>query len=294
MRLTILGSGTPRPNPRRASSSYLLEIGDDRLLLDHGYGSGDRLLQAGIDPRDISHVFLSHHHYDHIGDLPRLLLTRWDQQRGPHREISVYGPPPLRTIVDHLIGQQSAFAPDIKARIDSPISRDLYAQRGGTGVRAWPEPIVGELQPGDSVDTDGWTLTTAEAIHCPGDLACLAFRIDANGHSIVYSGDSGPSAPLAQLAQGCDLLVHMCSRMSDDGATPAVAESSLGHLELAELAAGADVGKLVLTHIQHLEDDTNRTRTLAEIGEIYDGDIVVAADLMTLTVGKPALTEATG
>jgi len=294
MKLTVLGSGTPRPNPRRASSSYLLEIGGDLLLLDHGYGSGDRLLQAGIDPREVSHVLLSHHHYDHIGDLPRLLLTRWDQQRGQHREIRVYGPPPLRSIIDNLIGRQGAFAVDLKARIDSAVSRELYAQRGGKGVRSWPEPYVRELQPGDGVDGDGWTLTTAEAIHCPGDLACLAFRIDANGRSIVYSGDSGPSEPLARLAEGCDLLVHMCSRMSDDGSTPAIAESSIGHIELGELAARSGASTLLLTHIQHLEDDANRRRTLADIGDIYGGEIIVAEDLMTVTVGETAAAEATG
>ena len=93
MRLWLLGTGTPTPSVRRMCSGYLVEVGGDFIVFDHGFGAHHRLLELGIAATQISHAFFSHHHYDHIGDYPRLLLTRWDQAAGSVRELEVYGPP---------------------------------------------------------------------------------------------------------------------------------------------------------------------------------------------------------
>ena len=295
MRVHVLGSGTPKPSKTRANSSYLVEIGEDRILFDHGFGAGQRLLQLDIPVTTITHVFLSHHHYDHIGDLPRLLLTRWDQQRTGHRELEIFGPPPLGRIVDGLVGRDGAFACDLDARIASQCSRDLYMVRGGEGERRWPHPAVVELRPNNRIERNRWRVTTAEAIHCPERLSCLAYRIDFDGCSMVYSGDTGPSAGLARLAKGCDLLIHMCSQTSGRIATAAIAESVAGHMEVAEIAARAGAKMLVLTHIEHLEKPAEREEVLREISEIYDGEIVVAEDLMTFDlVAEIPIVDRTG
>ena len=72
----ILGSGTPTPSLRRMCSGYLVKVGGDCILLDHGFGAHHRLLELGIKATQVTHVLFSHLHYDHIGDYPRLLLTR--------------------------------------------------------------------------------------------------------------------------------------------------------------------------------------------------------------------------
>ena len=82
MRLWLLGTGTPTPSLRRMCSGYLLQVGADYLVFDHGFGAHHRLLELGFAATQVSHAFFSHHHYDHIGDYPRLLLTRWDQGAG--------------------------------------------------------------------------------------------------------------------------------------------------------------------------------------------------------------------
>ena len=79
MRLWLLGTGTPTPSLRRMCSGYLLRVGSDVILFDHGFGAHHRLLELGVAATEVTHAFFSHHHYDHIGDYPRLLLTRWDQ-----------------------------------------------------------------------------------------------------------------------------------------------------------------------------------------------------------------------
>lgn len=286
MKLTVLGSGTPKPSSRRANSSYLLEVGEDRVLFDHGFGAGQRLVELDVEIQSISHVFLSHHHYDHIGDVARLVLTRWDQMRDDHPELCVFGPPPLAKIMERLIGEDGAFAPDLRARIDSACSRDLYRVRGGIGVRSWPSPEVNELTGGDEVDRQEWSVRSVSTIHCPDQLQCLGYRIDAGGQSLVYSGDTGPSKELVELAEGCDVFIHMCSQRSGHIATPAIAESVSGHLEAARAAAKAGAKLLLLTHIEHLEAPDIREQTLEEIAHEFGGECLIAEDLMTFDLAR--------
>jgi ribonuclease BN (tRNA processing enzyme) len=85
------------------------------------------------------------------------------------------------------------------------------------------------------------------------------YRLDANGQSFVYSGDTGPSRALSALARDCDVLVHMCHYMS--GTAPSktfaaftfaaftFAAFTMGHMELAEMAARARVRNLVISHV---------------------------------------------
>ena len=68
MKLTLLGTGTPAPSLVRQSSGYLLEIGEDVIVLDHGPGAAHRLLEAGRTPMDVTNALLTHLHYDHMMD----------------------------------------------------------------------------------------------------------------------------------------------------------------------------------------------------------------------------------
>src|SRR5688500_10415102 len=131
MKLTLLGTGTPTPSLKRASSSYLIELGNDVILMDHGPGSHHRLLEAGKHAVDVTHVFFSHLHYDHCSDYVRLMLTRWDQGADRIPELKVYGPPPIRRMTSLLFGEDGAFGPDINARIQHQGSIDIFVARGG-------------------------------------------------------------------------------------------------------------------------------------------------------------------
>ena len=109
MKLTLLGTGTPTPSLKRASSSYLFEVGNDVIVMDHGPGAHHRLLETGRRAVDVTHVFFSHLHYDHCLDLVRLLLTRWDQGADRIPELKIYGPPPLKRMCEQLFGEEGAF-----------------------------------------------------------------------------------------------------------------------------------------------------------------------------------------
>ena len=78
MKITLLGTGNPAPSLTRMSPGYMVSVGDDVIVFDHGPGSHHRLLQTGTKATDVTHAFFTHLHYDHFLDFPRLLLTRWD------------------------------------------------------------------------------------------------------------------------------------------------------------------------------------------------------------------------
>ena len=81
IRVTILGSGTPRPDINRFSQSILVEAGEEKLLFDTGRGSAIRLSQANISIGDINQIFLTHLHSDHTLGMPDIIMTGWIYQR---------------------------------------------------------------------------------------------------------------------------------------------------------------------------------------------------------------------
>jgi ribonuclease Z len=292
LRLWLLGTGTPTPSLERACSGYLIEAGRDRIVFDHGFGAYHRLLELGVPITDISHVFFSHHHYDHMGDYARLVLTRWDQGAGKIPDLRIYGPPPLALITERLFGRDGAFGPDIISRTENEASLDVYRARGGTGARAKPQPVVRELAEDQRVDEGvGWTVTTVPVHHFAPHLVSYGYRIDCGGQSIVYSGDSGPCRALTQLAQGCDVLVHMCHYLSGTAPSKTFAAFATGHLELAEIAEEARAKTVVVSHVTEQFDRPGmRERVIAEMSRIYRGNIVFGADGMEVPLGGPTAT----
>ncbi|SFA49382.1 Ribonuclease BN, tRNA processing enzyme [Paracoccus halophilus] len=290
MKVTMLGTGNPAPSLRRMGSGYLLEIADDVIVLDHGPGAHHRLLQAGRKPTEITHMMFSHLHYDHCVDFPRLVLTRWDQGAGQLPELKIYGPPPTAQFVDRLLGENGAYRFDIEARCGWESSLNVYQLRGGKLPRKPPSPSVQEYSHGSVIETDNWRLTIAEVPHAQPYLTCLALRFDTDQGSFVYSGDAGPCDNLLELAQDCDLMIHMCCNISGTVNHPAHLKGNTGHLELAEIGRKTNAGTIVATHIYDQFDLPGvRERVIAEMSQIYKGNLVFGEDLMELGLKPNAM-----
>jgi len=289
MKLWLLGTGTPTPSLKRMCSGYLVRVGSDVMVFDHGFGAHHRLLELGVLATEVTHAFFSHHHYDHMGDYPRLLLTRWDQGAGKIAELNVYGPPGMVAITERLIADDGAFGPDLISRTRNQASLDVYRARGGIGERARPQPVVRDLAPTAVVEGSGWTVRTTEVHHFQPHLRSYGFRLDADGQSFVYSGDTGPCRALAALAQDCDVLVHMCHYLTGTALSKTYAAFTMGHLELAELAQNAGVRNLVLSHMTLQFDKPGmRERVIREVGELYKGNVYFGEDLMEIPFTSPA------
>ncbi|MCB1547288.1 MAG: MBL fold metallo-hydrolase [Hyphomicrobiaceae bacterium] len=288
MKLTLLGTGTPAPSLKRMSSGYLVEIGDDVIVIDHGPGAHHRLLETGRKAVDVTHCFLTHLHYDHCMDYGRLVLTRWDQGAGKIADLPVYGPPPLARMTSLLFAPDGVYGPDIAARTKHQCSLDIYQARGGIGERAPPRPRVKEVEPGDVIEGKGWKVTVGEGWHFEPYLKCLAYRIDTPDASLCYTGDSGGVCPgIVSLAAGVDVLIHMNHFYTGTEPTAAYRKACGNHLDTAKVAAEAGVGAVVLTHITHQIDHPGlRERIIKEMAAIFSGDIIWGEDLMEIPVRR--------
>lgn len=284
MRLTLLGTGSPSPSLKRSSSGYLLEIGDDVIVLDHGPGAHHRLLQTGKRAIDVTHCFLTHHHYDHCLDYPRLLLQRWDMGADLIPELQVFGPPNTQRITDLLIGPEGAFANDIAARVHHQGSIDIFEARGGKGPRRRPAPIVREVTPGDVIEGNGWTAKVGLSSHVQPYLDCFGYRFDIGGYSICYAGDSGGVCEtVVALARGADVLIHMCHYFTGTEPTDIYRQVCGNHIDTAEVAKRAGVKTLVLTHmLEQIDRPGIRERIIAEMSDIFDGTIIWGEDLLEI------------
>ncbi|MEM9756903.1 MAG: MBL fold metallo-hydrolase [Pseudomonadota bacterium] len=282
MKLTILGSGSPEPYARRASSGYLIETGDARILFDCGGGVVDNLLRTGRTPRDITHLIFSHLHSDHMMDYARLVHAAWDEGAPP---LKVWGPAPIARLTDQLFGRDGVFATDLIARTDLPASQQVWAARGGALPRPWPAPEVTEIAPGDTIDGGTWRIESCEVPHAQPLLTCLGFRLAAGGKSFVYSGDAGICAPLQSLAKDADTLLHWCYRLTGDDVHPAIAELSPTPGAIAAMATNAGARRLVLTHFRvHMDRRGAHEAALAEARALFNGPVRIAEDLDVLQI----------
>lgn len=293
MKIRLLGTGTPTPSTKRKSSGYMIEIGNDTILFDHGPGAYHRMLEAGKSPQHVSHIFFTHLHYDHCADYATLVLTRWDQGGGQIPELKVYGPAPIKRMTSLLFSEEGVYGPDLDARTQHPGSLARYQSRGGVLPRRRPDPQVLELKPHDTVEQDGWRITVAAVVHVQPYLTCYGYRLDCEAGSLAYSGDTGPCKSMINLAKGCDVLIHMCHYISGS-VTPFFNEHTdttkaiTGHLELAQIARQAEVKNLVITHVTESMDVNGvRERLIADMAQVYKGNIFFGQDLMEIPLGGP-------
>jgi len=294
-KITLLGTGTPAPSLERQGSGYLIEVGDDVIVFDHGPGAHHRLLETGHRAVDVSQVFFTHLHYDHCMDYGRLVLQRWDQGADKIADLLVYGPPPMRRMTDLLFGEDGVYGPDIRARIEHRSSIDQFVARGGKAPRKRPAPRVREIHAGDVIEGSGWKVTVGRATHVEPYLECLAFRLDAPDGSLCYTGDSGASDDIVALAKGCDVLIHMNHYFSGTAPSPAYRAACGNHRDNALTAKRAGVKTLVLTHLLGQIDQARISDQIVhEIQQVFDGKVVWGEDKMQLTFAGPVIANIEG
>ena len=285
MILYVLGAGTPIPTKERYGNSCVLQIGSDYLMFDCGPATTHKLVKAGLFPTQIDYLFFTHHHYDHNVDYPCFILCRWDQGAGKEKRLQVWGPPPTEWITERLIGPNGVFSHDWKARIGHPGSQNVHVNRGGSLPRPRPSVQVSDVGPGKVTEHDHWTVTAAQAHHSEPWLESLAYRVDSDEGSIVFSGDAAPSESLSKLAHGADVLVVHCWDHQDALAESGEGLGEMGTLDAAKIAKECGVKKLVVNHsTPNLIRPGSKEKAIGDIAHIYQGDIIFAEELMRLTL----------
>ncbi|MDX2381723.1 MAG: MBL fold metallo-hydrolase, partial [Acidimicrobiia bacterium] len=239
--ITLLGTGSPMPDPNRAGPATLISAGDgldaEHYLVDAGRGVLMRMAAAGVGAPNISAVLITHLHSDHITDLNDVITTRWVMTFEP-TPLTIVGPPGTRAVVDHIL---DSLAPDISYRIAH--HQDLDHAPPVTVIEVVDGPV--EL-PG------AVTITAAPTDHKPVEPS-VGFRFEHTGSSVVAAGDTIPCQGLDHLAAGADALIHTVIRKDVIENIPFqrmkdTLDYHSSPAEAAQTAARADVGTLVLTH----------------------------------------------
>ena len=193
-RVTLLGTGAPPPSLERFGPSTLVEVGREKFIFDAGRGAMQRLHQLGIPFSEITGLFLTHHHSDHVVGFPDLWLTGWIGRPWGNRRmpLRVWGPVGTKEMMEQL---PRAFHVDIRVRSKSyPIE----------GVKL----IAQEIGEGSVVEKDDIRVTAFKVDHGGEELPAFGYRIDYRGRVAVLSGDTTFNTNLIEHARGADLLVH--------------------------------------------------------------------------------------
>ncbi len=237
--ITLLGTGSPIPDPNRAGPSTLVRAGGQAFLVDCGRGVLQRAAAVGMGAAGLSALLLTHLHSDHIGDLGDLLITRWITTFAPEpAPLPIIGPPGTAETVEATL---KAFGHDIGYRIAH--HADLSAP---------PAVDVHECTEGPAWDRDGVSIRVAPTDHRPV-APTIGFRIESGPTSVVLAGDTVPCAGLDELASGADALVHTVIRKDIVINIPQqrlqdICDYHSSVEEAAATAARAGVRTLVMTH----------------------------------------------
>ena len=278
MKLTLLGTGGPRPDPDRMGPAALVEVDGQRLLFDAGRGVCTQLARLGIGPDEVNPVFITHHHYDHICALDDVLLSAWNN--GGTGPFEVFGPKGTERIVGALLND--VYAADIAFRMhEEHWLKDLREL-----VRAR------DVGPGLVHEAAGLRVLAEDVDHGHGlgmareTWPCLGYRIEAEGKAIAISGDAVDCEGLRRLAEGADVLLMCCYLAAaevDDRTEDLCRYTIACSGEVGKIAARAGVGKLVLTHFRQKSDEMLRMVEV-DARRDYAGPIVLGQDLMAIDV----------
>lgn len=276
LKLHPIGAGTPTPGRFRFGTCYLVDPGGPKIMFDCGPATTYKMARAGLRPTEVEHLFFSHHHFDHNADYPCFVLTRWDQGAGRIPALKVRGPEPTAKITGQLFAPGGAFSHDWEARVEHPGSQEIYRKRGGQMPRRPPALEVEEIDAGSSVQGPDWRVTCARVRHIEPFMPTLAYRLETEETSVVFSSDTGFCRNIIDLAQGAQSLVIHCwdvqGRMGPD-------EGGMitGAADAARIGAEAGVETLILSHLgPHLDRPGGHEEVIAEVSSVFPGRVILA------------------
>tara|TARA_B100001540_G_scaffold166305_1_gene147056 strand:+ start:238 stop:1251 length:1014 start_codon:yes stop_codon:yes gene_type:complete len=283
IKLTFLGTGAPRPSPKRYGPSILLEAGETKLLVDAGPGMRQRVFQAGGFEllTDIDTVLITHLHFDHTIDLPNLWLTGW--LFGRKKNMRVYGPEGTEEFMGNF---EKAFDWDLRYRYLTNVHVE------GSDL------ITTDIEPGVFYNQNGIKITAFDVAHLPLDPeteellglegATFGYRVDYKGRSVVFSGDtrSLPGSKIIEISKGVDVLIHetQIPYPGDSKEAKLANVSMIVHSSPEQVAYVFNETRPRLGIYHHIiPPETTRDELLGMTD--YDGRMEVAEDLMTLMIG---------
>ena len=270
IKVTILGSGTPRVNIDRFSQSILIEHKNDKFLFDTGRGALLRLNQSRILPNEIENIFFTHLHSDHILGFSDILMTGWVYHR--QKPLNIFGPPGTINFVDSTI---KSFEEDIKVRSLPPESLNVE------NLKSNIEIIYDDF----TYKKNGLTIETFAVKHEPFTYA-FGFKIFNSKYCMVISGDTTYSEQVIEKTKNCDLLIHEIAHASEHTLEkyPKAKGVISYHTDASQVSKIINTVKPRLTILNHVLslDGSSDEQILNEIKKNTKHKVLIAKDLMTI------------
>lgn len=244
MRVTVLGGSGAWPTVDAACSGFLVEYGSFKLVIDMGYATFPRLLRH-IAPEQVDAVLISHGHPDHCADLNPLLRAR---------ALGDNPPPGLPLYC-------------LPGALDAVLALDPPHMLANAAV-------LREFDAGACIDIGPFGIETRLLPHF---VPNAGFRVTTEGNVLAYTGDTGPSPQVVELARDADVLIAEATFPWD------VPEEDADYLTSAiragRQATDARVRHLMLTHLWPGTDPVEAKRAA---GRSFDGPMTVASSGVAL------------
>ncbi len=283
MRVTALGTGMPNViTGAQKASGWYVELGNgDVFMFDLGSGTMENLAKLRPDWSKVDKVFASHLHSDHVGAFAELYIGGW--MNGRYTPLHIYGPsgaePRLGT-KSFVENQVKSWAWDVEGR------RTGFPISGGK-VIAHEFDFRNE---GVIYEENGVKISSFPAIHVLD--GSVSFRLDWNGRSFVFGGDSAPNKWFVKYAKGAELVIHECFFTPDQLemllGTPkvqAVLITSYLHTPpqgFGKLMSAVKPRHAIGYHFWTFHDIYSEV--YQAVRETYDGPLTLATDMMVWNV----------
>ena len=280
--VTITGTGCPIPDASRAGPGALVRSGDLTLQFDAGRSTVQRLAGADVWVPDLTAVFVTHHHSDHLTGLADVVLTHWTMDRADRgHALPVVAP----------AGPSADYVARVLDGWDADI--DVRAAHAGRTTRPRVDLLAFDVP---DAPTEVWrhgdvVVSAGQVRHEPCPLA-VGYRVDTPDGSVAITGDTRVCDEVAALATGVDVLVYEAMRFDFFDDLPAhrqfVKDYHADTRLIGRQAAELGVPTLILTHL--IPAPTTDAHRRAFVDDVrsggYEGDVLVADDLDTVAVGS--------
>jgi len=291
LHVVMVGTGGPFANTERISVATAVIAGGEFILVDTGPGTVRKALLQRLPMGNLSAVFLTHFHSDHIADLGEANMYSWVQGNRKKR-LEVFGPPGVEKVVE---GYALAYEQDSVYRT-AHHGEDVAPAEGARPI-AKTITIEAHGEARLFFDRNGLKAWAFRVDHFPAKPA-VGYRFEYKGKKVVITGDTKQTGTLASHANKADLFIcealdaktiHLAAKVASEVNQPSmskiladITDYHLTPVQAAEIAQKAGVKKLVFYHV--VPPPTNfilKRRYLKGVNDAFDGDVEIGEDGMT-------------
>jgi ribonuclease BN (tRNA processing enzyme) len=220
MHVTFVGCGDAFGSGGRLNTCFHVRAAHTAFLIDCGASSLIGMNRLGIDRDAVDTILVTHFHADHFGGVPFFMLdAQFKTKRA--RPLTIAGPPGLRGWYERAM--ETAFA--------------------GSYKKQKFELNLVELEPAERRSLGDITVWPARVRHAPTEGPFFAYRIEVDGKTIAFSGDTEWVENLVEIGREADLLISEC--YSFDKKVP----FHIDYATLTENLPRIRPKRLILTHL---------------------------------------------